>query len=336
MANFSPSNLLTAQALLADRFKSAESRLKLSPVLSLGLGNQDILIPNHLELRKRADRAVEAYVLKRSKRATTSTKTHNHTGNRGDSFAMPLSWSRFTDVFSISMEQLENNMFEFNQVLAQQLQNAMQNVLVDAEEAAVASLFANRTQINAATAGGTFNATDDVFEITEQTRFYQIVQSMMRANDYRGVYDVITNQNAFINAQYAAAQGGGNSANLSFQFQNLNIAESNDLAHAGYTEDIALVMPQGSFACLPWIDQKNRSGYGDYMSYNGGKGSMRDPFGLGIDFAIHGYSQRADASASNGTTQDLVMEFEISIDMAFPISPLSASTESVVFEAALV
>ena len=221
MANFSPSNLLKAQALLNDRFKSPESRLKVSPVVALGLGNIGDVIANHQELRTRTDRSVEALYLNRTKRSTTSTRTHNHTGNRGDSTAMALSWSTFTDVFSISLEQLDNNSFGFDQVLAQQFQNAMQNVLQDAEEAAVASLIANRTHINTATAKGTFNATDFIFETSEQERFFQILQAMMRANDYNGQYDVIANQNSYINAQFLAAQGQSNSTNSNFQFQNL-------------------------------------------------------------------------------------------------------------------
>lgn len=336
MANFSPSNLLKAQVMLADKFKSPESRMKVSPVLNLGLKNIGITIPDAAELRKREDRAVSAYLLSRSKRSTTSTRTHNHAGNRGDSMELALSWATFTDKFSISLKQLDSNLFSFESTLAQQLENAMKNIIESAETYGVTLLQAARTQINAATAGGTFNATNDAFEISSATQFYQILKSMMRQNNYRGMFDVITNANAFINAEYNAAQGAGNNANTQFQFNGLNIAESNDLVDVNYSSDVALIMPEGSFGILPWIPKQNREGYGDYASVLGGYGSIKDPFGLGVDFAVHGFSERADTSAANGNTQDNLMQFELSVDMAFPLSPLSVATESVVFEAAKV
>lgn len=337
MANFSPTNLVKAQALLQKKFSAPESRMKPSPVIMLGMGNSDLLIPGHQELRKRDDRAVEANILKRSKRATTSSRTHNHSGSRGDSFVLALSWATFADKFSISLKQLNNNVFSFEAALAQQIENTMMNIVESIETYIVTLLQSERTQVNAATAQGTFNTTNDVFEITKAAQFYQIIQSMMRANNYKGAYDVITNANAFINAQYLAAQGSQNAINTSFQLQNLNIAESNDLVDSNYAStDVALVMPQGSFGILPWIPKENRMGWGDYNSTVGGFGMMRDPFGLGLEFAVHGLAAAADTSADNGDTQDVVLNFELSVDIAAPISPLSVATETTVFEAALV
>ena len=337
MSNFSPTNLAKAQALLQKKFSSPEGRMKPSPVVSMGLSNSNLLIPGHEQLRTREDRTVEANILKRTSRATTSSRTHNHSGSRGDSFVLALSWATFVDKFSISLKQLDNNVFGFEAVLAQQLENAMKNIIESIETYIVTLLQSERTQINSATAQGSFNATNYAFEISKATQFYQIIKAMMRKNNYQGAYDVITNANAFINAEYQASQGAGNNQNTNFQFQGLNIVESNDLTDSNYAAtDVALVMPVGSFGILPWIPKQNRNGYGDYNSYTGGYGSMRDPFGLGLDFAVHGYAQRADASASNGDTQDLLLDFELSVDIAAPISPLSTATETVVFEAALV
>jgi hypothetical protein len=337
MANFSPTNLVKAQALLQKKFSAPESRMKPSPVIMLGMGNSDLLIPGHQELRKRDDRAVEANILKRSKRATTSSRTHNHSGNRGDSFVLALSWATFADKFSISLKQLNNNVFSFEAALAQQIENTMMNIVESIETYIVTLLQSERTQINIATAEGSFNATNYAYEITKAAQFYQIIQSMMRKNNYKGAYDVITNSNAFINAQYLAAQGSQNAINTSFQLQNLNIAESNDLVDSNYAStDVALVMPQGSFGILPWIPKENRQGWGDYNSTVGGYGMMKDPFGLGLEFAVHGLAAAADTSASNGDTQDVVLNFELSVDIAAPISPLSVATETTVFEAALV
>ena len=62
---------------------------------------------------------------------------------------------------------------------------------------------------------------------------------------------------------------------------------------------------------------------------------MRDPIS-GLTFAIHAYQQRANTAAQNGNTQDVVMEFEVSIDISPNVAPLSTANESVVFQIAQV
>ena len=337
MANFTPSNLVAAQAMLQDKFKAPENRFKPSPVMSMGLKNQPILVQDYASLRTREDRAVYAYLLNRTKRSTTSSRTHNHSGNRGDSTQMSLTWTTFADKFSLSMKQLDNNLFDFNTALAHQIENAMKNIIESAETFIVGNLQTNRTQVNNATANGTFDATNDVFEISSATQFWQILKSMMRQNDYKGQFDVITNSWGFVDAEYQAAQGMANAANTEFQFQGMNIAESYELADANYANtNVSLIMPEGGFAVLPWIPVNNRQGKGDYSSVLGGYGSLSDPFGLGVQFAVHGYTERADTSASNGSTQDDLMQFELSVDLAIPLAPLTTANETVVFEAAKV
>ncbi|WP_346320774.1 hypothetical protein [Chitinophaga sp. YIM B06452] len=336
MPNFSPSNLVKAQARLIDRFTEAELRSKQSPALALALKNRSILIPTHEQLRTREDRPVEAYVLARTKRATTAARTHNHAGNRGGSFAMPLSWTSFVDKFSISLKQLDNNVFAFEEALGQQLLNSAINIHESLETFLIDYLIAQRSQINAATSGGTWNATNDAFEIAlaNKSRFYQLAKSMMRQNNYRGTFDVLASSLTYVDGEFYANQGGGNQTNTNFQFTGLNIQESVELEDANYAGGISLIMPAGQFAGLPWIPKQNREGHGDYNSYLGGYGSILDPTGSGLTLAVHGYTQRADTSGSNGNTQDDVMEFEISLDLAPALAPLSVATESVVFEVA--
>jgi hypothetical protein len=54
--------------------------------------------------------------------------------------------------------------------------------------------------------------------------------------------------------------------------------------------------------------------------------------GSGLNFAVHGYALRADMSASNGVAQDNQMEFEISVDIATALCPLSTASETIVYE----
>ena len=45
-------------------------------------------------------------------------------------------------------------------------------------------------------------------------------------------------------------------------------------------------------------------------------------------YAVHSYEQRGDESASNGMTQDVKTEYQVSIDVAFEHSPLSTANET--------
>lgn len=336
MPNFSATNLVKAQAKLQQRYTDEEMRKKQSAAFMLAQRNLDVLIPSHQVLRTRDDRPIEANILGRSKRATTNSRTHNHTGNRGDSFVLPITFTTFADKFSISLKQMDNNVFAFEETLAQQMLNAAINIHEDIETFLVDYLFTNRTQINAATSGGTFNAANDAFEIaaTDKARFYQLAKSMMRQNKYSGTFDVLASPQTYVDGEYYANQGGGNSANTNFQFTGLNIVESVELADPNYTGGISLIMPAGSFAMLPWIPKQNRQGQGDYTTYTGGFGSVLDPLRTGLPLAVHIYSDRADTSAQNGNTQDVVLQVELSLDIAPVLAPLSVATESVVYEVA--
>ena len=86
-------------------------------------------------------------------------------------------------------------------------------------------------------------------------------------------------------AQQLRAQGAQNAtANLTIQFDNMDITMTNEVIDASYTSNngTALAMPAGTFAALPWIPKQNREGMGDYDSYVGGWGTFPDPFGLTV------------------------------------------------------
>ncbi|MDR1199987.1 MAG: hypothetical protein LBK94_13425 [Prevotellaceae bacterium] len=339
MANFSTSNLVKAQALLNERFQAPELREQQIPVLNLGRQNSEIIIPSHQTLRTREDRAIEAYIISRNKRTTTgSSRTYNHTGTIGDSISVNLVWTSFVDKFKMSLKLLDNNMLEANQVLANQFEQCFQNIRNDVEQFLITYLLSEKTQVNIATKNGEWNDTDFVFEIestTEKGLFFEDAKSMMRQNYYNGLYDVIADSTLYRNARFYAAQGSSNAVNTAFQFSGMNIRESIGLTDSDYTAGVGLFLPVNTFAVLDWIPRQNRQGLGNYNTYLGGYGSIIDPIS-GMTFAVHGYSQRADTSATNGSRQDDVIEFEVSIDLSPNLAPLSTEDETVVFEVAQV
>lgn len=346
MANFVESNLVAAQAKFASRFSELELRRKQNPALVMALKNLTATIPDHIQLRTREDRAVNAYLFKRRGSSNGTARAARPSGSKGNSVQVGLTWQTLAETFQISMKQGDNNVFSYQEMLMNEMLQAAQNLHDRLGTLFLNHLISNRNQLNLADPqGASWNGTADAYEVNaaDQTFFFQKLASIMKQHYYRGQLDVIADSLAFQKAQQLRAQGAQNATNLTFQFDELNIVNTTENILSGYN-GTALAMPAGSFAALPWIPKQNRQGYGDYESYNGGYGTMIDPLGATIDgldengqpvsvpltFAVYAYTQAADDQAANGYTQDQVTTFEISIDVAPTLAPVTGANESVV------
>ncbi len=341
VANFTPSNLVAAQTRLEKKFTDPESRERVLPALKLGFSNANILIKSAADIRTREDRSVQAFALKRQTRVPGNQRTSTHTGPSGDSMSMPLNWTTYSDTFSISLKQMDNNIFSFQDAFDQNMLNCILNIHGQIESDFIAYLLAQRTQVvKTTTPVGTrvtWNPTNYVHEVGagDQKQFFQLAKEVMVQNYYNtGTYDCISGGQPYVNASFWAAQGNGNAQNTAFQFTGLNIEQSTDLTDGNYPMGVTLVMAHGTTALIDWIPRQNRMGYGDYNSYLGGYGSFKDPYGTNITFAVHAYALRSDTSATNGIQQDNLMQFEISVDVAQALTPFSTSGESAVYEIA--
>ena len=304
-------------------------RMKPCPVFDLLSGNAPVLMADHNTLRTREDRAIKAYMLTRTKRASGSARSATHTGAVGDSKEVTLSWTTKSDAFTLSLKQFDKNMFGMAEALANGFQQACMNILEDKESEAIAYLLAQKaTQGPTGLKVASFNTTNDAYEVTaedlEKKRVFSIIQSIMRQNYFSSNTDIIVDPRLAVEAEFLAAQGSGNATNWGYQFMNKNIVESVELSDSNYVNGLALAMPSGSVGALNWIPRQNREGYGDYNSYVGGFGVISF---MGYQFAVHGYSNRADRSSNNGSAQDVVMEFEVSLDTSFNKAPLEYTTD---------
>jgi vacuolar-type H+-ATPase subunit E/Vma4 len=336
MANFDTSNLVVAQTMLADQYASPEMRQKPAPVFDLLSGNAPLLIVGAETLKTRDDRSIEAHLLSRTVRTAGTARAHDHTGTIDDSQKITLSWTTKSDKFAISLKLLNKSVFDFNRVLANKFQQACMNILEAKETEAIAYLMAQRSTASPTLKGATFNATTDAVEIAaaNATTFYQRLKSVMKQNYFGSTLDVVSDPLMSIAAQYNASQGSGNSANLAFQFQGMNIVDSIELTDADYAGGVVLAMPSGSVSALNWIPKENRNGWGDYNSDVGGYGTINF---AGYQFAVHGYAARANTSSANGDLQDVSMEFEVSLDSSYnkaPLTTIAGRTDSVIIEAA--
>jgi hypothetical protein len=338
MANYTASALLAAQAKFATKFNDAELRRKQNPALMLALKNTEVTIPGHQDLRKKDDRAVKAYIKTRRAADTQTAKAHNHTGSKADSKEVTLSWVKFIERFTINLKQGQSNIFDYQEQLAHELMESAKNIHSRAGTAALAYLQSNRNQVASPSTGGagSWNGTNFALEVdaVNDSKFFQNIASFMRANNFRGEMDVIADSIQYRKAEFIGWQGSGNNQNLAPQLRGLNISESTEDIDSNYTNGSALIMPASSFAGLNWNDPVNRKGKGDYDSYNGGFGIVKDPLGSGLDFDFHAYTSRSDGSSSGGGVQDETLEAEMGLVIAWVLPPSSVASESVVFECA--
>ena len=342
MANFATAVLATAQAKLIGKFQAGELRFRDPAVHKLFLRNTEIMIPDYMELRTRDDRAIDTNYFNRTSRALGTGRTHNHTGAQGDSSILTPSWTTYNDKFVSTLKEADNKIYDEVELHMSKIENVIANFAEGLETVAAAYLFANRSGVNGATADGTFNATDDTFEITESTngnRAIQITKMVMDINKYQGMtFDIVCDSISYNKFQYDAAQGISNATNTSFQFMGVTFIHDPSLTAAAaglvaaYSKGYWIAVPQGCIAALPWIPIQNRNGVETKES---SYGTIMNPVD-GLNYAVHTYQERVDGTSLGGYTQDNKIETEISLDIAYQHAPLTTATESSLMAFALV
>ena len=344
MANRTTANLLKAQAKLVAAFQSSELRFRY-PATYLALkANSPIMFPNYESLRTREDRTLETLFNTRAKRSLgTGGRTHNHTGVKVDTATLTPTWAQYNDNFNMSLKQADNSHYNEQEQMNSELMNIMSNFMEGYETLATNYIFANRSGVNIATAEGTFNATNNVFKIAvaNETRAIQITKIAVDANKYPSGATIFCDSISYAKFQFQAAQGAANNTNLSFQFQGTTFIHSVELgALAGalleaavpaYTKGFWLVIPTGTVATLPWIPIQNRRGV---VTKENEYSSIINPVD-GETYAVHSYETRADDSANNGYTQDVVTQYQISQDLAFAKAPLTVANETTILAFAI-
>lgn len=331
MAYFVPSALLAGQTKFNEKFLSGEWRMPDSVALRAA-SLAEVANPMLMDVRTRDDRTVNAYFPIRQSATTGTARAAAHTGARGDSTYEALSWSTYSEPFSISIKQADNNVFSFAEMFAATQRNALINLVARLDAAFVAAAVADKSGVNGGGGLGTFNGTDDVYEnpLAEENYFFQNIKDSMWMNNYRGELVVIADSRAYSLAQRLRAQGSANATNFGFQFDGMSVlGTTRTVLGTGYNGS-AVAFENGLVAVVPWIPKQNRKPLDPEkaMTYIGDYGQIFIPELPNVPFAIHAYSSRADNGSYGGYTQDVTMYFEISIDLAYVSAPLSTSTAS--------
>lgn len=327
MANYATANKATLQAKLIGAFQSGELRHKTPKSFLKLIGAGPIMFPDYKAILDREDHTLQANYAAVQARSLGSARSHAHTGNVGSSAIITPSWTTYTDVFKYSLKQGDKNLYSLDEMIMAEMQSVVGNFANSLEAAVAAYLFAHRSTANDATVEGTFNATQYAFEIQEKDadRAIQITTMVMDINKYGGKYNIFCDSVAYNKFQYLAAQGAGNSDNLSFQFAGvefIHVVDMYALAAAlgtPYTRGFWVCVPEGMVAALPWIPKQNREGK---VTTVGSYSSIINPVD-GLPYALHEYETAADGTSTGGYTQDVYTQVEVSIDVALEHAPLT-------------
>lgn len=343
MPNYATANLIKAQVNLAGAIQSSELRYRV-PATYLALkAMTPMLIPNYESLRVREDRAIEANFLTRSKRNLgTGGRIHDHIGPRGDSGILTPTWTTYDDRFAMSLKQGDNSSYEKQSLMNNEVNNIVMNFMEGYDQLATSYLFNNRSGVNIATYNGTFDATDDVFEITgaNENLAIQITEIALDANKYPKGATVFCDSISYGKFLFLRNQGAGNSTNTAYQFEmnGLTFVHSIGLGVLGaglvsaYSKGFWIVVPNGTVGTMPWIPTQNRVGV---STKENEYSNIINPID-GEVYAVHSYETRFDGTATNGFTQDVNTEYQFSQDLAFMKAPLSTATETTILAFAIV
>ena len=343
MANYTLANLVKAQIKLNGDFANNDTRFRVPEnFLSLVIG-AETFFPSYKTLKTSDTRAVEANYFKRTASAlATSGRAHNHTGDGGDSGVLSLSWTTYSSKFSMTLKQADTSVFSWQEEFNNEIKNTVANFADGLDAVAVDFLFSNRSGVNPASVKGSFNATNDTYEIVEADyadESIMITKVVMDINKYQGrTMNIHCDSIAYTTFLKQAAQGAQNATNLSFQFMGTNFIHAPQLTEiavnldAGYTKGFWLAVPQNHVAVADWTPVQNRLGVETSVNIYG---ALINPVD-GLQYAVHAYETRADGTSVNGQKQDVLTQTEVSIDLTFNYAPSSVADETPIQAFALI
>jgi len=325
MANYADTVLQNAIAVMTDPANEKEFRQEAYGALDAHLAHADMMSPDIASIKQSSAQSAYMDYFKRSSETVGSARTHSVTGAYGDTGSLALTWTTYSREFSISVAQGDLNRYRDTQIAAKQLKNTMIDLYEAIEDDCVSNLETNRNTLAGNRSGlSTWHGVPSYtahITLANTANYYNYIMTDLRNDKYNGLLqDVHTgNMNARI-AEYMA-QGAGNDTNLAFQFPGFEFHTSNSITNGSDFFATSYVIEAGGIAAIPWIPQPNRRGITGHGEYEWA--SIPDPFGKLGSLAVFIKRTAADTSGSGGTVQDAVSIYEISVDVATPVVPLS-------------
>ena len=329
--------LSKGQSVLTAKNASAEKRVIAPSVMELALRNTEIAVPDPGALRTHEKRPVETYYFKKRPSGAATAKSALHTGNKGDTAVMSLTYTTHVETFSVDYKSGDNNIFPYQAQFNDLYNQAWASLRTRHNESAMARLLASRTQLASYTneelvsGAGTWNAANGVLEISDEKLFLAKAKAFMKARYFYGTYDIVAQTNIFDKAAYLLNQGAGNNVNTNYQFGDMNLISCESVISSDYTGGSMVIMPTGSLFSVNWNDALNKKGINEGQTETGIFTVQSDPFGSGAKADVSMYVKRGDTSTGNagGSTQDLTLQVEVTLINAYGCPPLTTALDGV-------
>ncbi len=332
MANYEPSKLLDGLANANETMLGAEWRRP--NTIAFNVASQaEITNPSSVALREREDRQVKMKFPIRQATTGATSRVSEHTGAKGDSASTDITWTTIAETFSISIDQGLNNTLSYEAQFEASFKNAIMNLSERADTWFVAQLVADKTQIADDHGFGLFDETTTFnyeIELADEEFMFENVEAFLNGNDYVGGLTSIVDSRGGVLANKYIHQGSSNALNTAFQFEGWdNLATTNKEVLTGGYRATGIAFETGLVNVQSWIPVKNRVSLNaeDVGTVNGSFGKVYVE-ALGLDVAVSAYTKRSDESATNGSNQDLLQQWEVSIDLAYVSAPMSETNRT--------
>lgn len=288
------------------------------------------------DLKKSVQQPTKILYHKNTTFTDTTVKTCSPNGDVGGSGETTLTWAKFVNTVKIPQKMFTNNEYgaaemflkEFKKLDEHMVYNRLNTVML-------AHLEANRTQVNALSAGGGVNTwvgAPDFNTVTTNAnkgRFYNLLTSDMMRNGYDGEMFDIFDLNWWADYSYYLNQGTANSVNTAFQYPNILPIGSKLITPAAGNQSTHYVVPVGAVASLFWNEAENKNGVanrsGEWDTFE----SMIIP-GLFYDVFIK--DGCADTTSYGGSTQSPVIDYEFTMNYSLFKQPIDVANETPIFK----
>ena len=342
MPNAASSVLVAGQTKFNERMLSAEWKMPDSAAVRTAILGE-MANPALSEIRTSASRQIDAKFPIRQTATGGTVRVASHTGSNPDTGTETITWSKLVEDFSISLTLADNNVYQWAELYAAAKRNAILNLLSRADASFVTSLVADESTAAANGGNGTFNATNDEFEVpnAQSDNFFGEIKAFMNQNLYRGQIVGIVDSKGAVLADKLGRDGAGNASNTQAQLLGYaGIIPSTRINLTGTFAGEGIFFQNGLVGVNFWVPPKNRKTL-DFekaaMDSVGDFGQFTVPELPGVTFAHSVYAGRSDQSSAGGDEQDVLIHEEISLEMAYVSAPVSAfhTETSPVFSAGL-
>ena len=325
----SSSVLVAAQAKFNERMLGAEWKLPDSAAVRVAaLG--EMANPLFANIRTSESRTVTAKFPIRQAAGNGTVRVPKHNGNNPDSGTETISWTKLVESFQVSLGLADNNLYSFQEMYASAKRNAIYNLLARADASFVTSLQADETTAAADGANGVFGATNDevVIPFAEKDNFFGEVKHYLYHNQYKGQIVGIVDSKAGALADKLGRDGQSNASNTAAQLLGYaGIVPSTRVNLTGTFAGEGLFFQNGLVGVNFWIPPKNRKTINAAKAMAdtvGDFGQFTVPEFPGVTFAHSMYVDRSDESGNGGDEQDIVLNEEVSLEMAYVSAPVSS------------